>query len=141
MKIGEKELRITPSSFEEALDLKDAVENSIRSGKIKVDAKINLEDPLKTDLGDETIGSILNSVLSIDSSKDVRERLFICAERALLGEEKINKDFFDKVENREFYYPIMLEILKVNLIPFFKGLFSGSLINVKEKIINFLKQK
>ena len=38
MKIGEKELRITPSSFDEAMDLRDAIEIAIKSGKIKVDA-------------------------------------------------------------------------------------------------------
>ena len=141
MKIGNKELRITPSSFEEALDLKDAVENSIKSGKIKIDAKVNNEDLLKTELGDETLGSIFNAVLAIDSSKEVRNNLFICSERALLGEDKIDRAFFEKVENREFYYPIMFEILKVNLTPFFKGLFSGSMGDIGLKITNFLKQK
>jgi hypothetical protein len=141
MKIGNKELIVTPSSFDEAMDLRDAVEIAVKSGKLKFDVQVNQEDLLKSDLGDETFGSLINAVLSVDSSKEVRKCLFVCAERAVLGEAKIDKDFFEKPENREFYYSIMFEILKVNLAPFFKGLFSGSMGSIKEKISSFLKLK
>jgi len=38
------------------------------------------------------------------------------------GGEKITPATFEKEENREQYYPILVECLKVNLAPFFKGL-------------------
>ena len=63
--------------------------------------------------------------LSVITSKRVKDALFKCAEKALVGADKVDRSFFESVENREFYYPIMTEVIKVNLGPFFKSL--GSL--------------
>jgi hypothetical protein len=146
MKIGDKELRITPATFDEAMDLKDAVEDAVKSGKLNIDieeAKEGIDNISSVgSINSESLTSLINTILSIDNSKTVRKSMFVCAERALLGNDKINKDFFEKVENREYYYEIMFEIIKVNLMPFFKGLFSklsGS--GIMGSLANILKPK
>ncbi|RPJ58269.1 MAG: hypothetical protein EHM12_08270 [Dehalococcoidia bacterium] len=151
MKIGNNELRITPSTFDEAIDLKDAVEEAINKGNLNLDLS-SIKDvsdgedgedkgPLSS-VSNETVTSFVKTLLSVDMSKKVRNCLFVCAERAVVGTEKINKDFFEKVGNREYYYEIMFEIMKVNISPFFKGLFSRLLTTDMAGVVkNFLKRK
>ena len=140
MNIAGKELKITPASFDEAMDLKDAIEIAIREGKISLSGELLEGDVFKKELASEDLTGVLNAILSIDSSKAIRNCLFICAERAVLGTDKINRDFFDDVNNRQYYYPIMFEVLRVNLTPFFAKVFS-SFTGIGEKIENFLKSK
>jgi len=115
LKFDKKKLRITLASFEDAFDLQDAVANALKGNNVDIpedkDAQIN-------------VSSFLDAALSTIASKPVRDALFKCAETALYGEEKIDQEFFGKIENRELYYPIMVEILKENIGPFIKGLLS-----------------
>jgi hypothetical protein len=110
-----KNLKITMASFEEATNLQDAVANALKGNGIDIpenmDAKIN-------------VSTFLDAALNTISDKAVRESLFECAKKALYLQDKIDTDFFEKEENRELYYPIMLEILKVNVGPFLNGLLS-----------------
>ena len=137
MKIAEQELRITPASFSDAQDLQRAVGTAINMNKIKLDGDIN-DNLLDSNVSSETISDIINVIISTAISKEVEAALFKCAERAVLGTAKIDRDFFEPVENREYYYPIMIEILKVNLSPFFKGLSSSS-GGLLEKVTSILK--
>ena len=115
MKFNKKNLKITMASFEDATNLQDAVATAIKGNSLdipeSIDAKIN-------------VSTFLDAALNTLSDKRVREALFVCAERALYVDDKVNSDFFEKEENRELYYPVMVEILKVNLGPFIKGLLS-----------------
>ena len=131
MKFDKKKLRITLASFEDAFDLQDAVAVALQGNNIDIpedkDSKVN-------------VSSFLDAALSTISSKSVRESLFKCSEKALYGEDKIDSEFFEKKENRELYYPIMVEILKENIGPFISGLlslFGGFGMKAGE----FLKQK
>lgn len=135
MTIDGKELRITPTSFDEAMDLKDAIEIAIKGGQLNISTDI-----LEKDLSESDFGNILKTVLSVDCSKEIRACLFKCAERAVLGTDKITRDWFEDVNNRQYYYQIMFEVMRVNLSPFFAkifSLFSGT----EGKIGNILKSK
>ena len=136
MNIDGKELRITPPSFDDAMDLKDAIEIAIKSGKL--DLKFDIND-IK-DISDNDFGEIAKLILSVDSSKEIRNCLFKCASRAVLGTDKIDREFFESIENRKHYYKIMIEVIKVSLSPFFESLFS-SFSGIKEKINNILNVK
>lgn len=140
MKIAGQELLITPSSFDDAQELQRAVGYAISENNINFDGSKIGESLESSEIGAGTIGDIIKVIISLGISKDLERALFKCAERALIGDDrkKINRDFFEPVENREFYYPVMIEILKVNLTPFFKGLFSSS-GGLMEKITGILK--
>ncbi len=115
MKFNKKNLKITMASFSDATDLQDAIANAVRGNNVdipdSIDSKIN-------------VSTFLDAALNTISDKKVRESLFVCAEKALYNDNKIDADFFEKEENRELYYPIMIELLKVNLGPFLDGLLS-----------------
>lgn len=118
MQINGEELRITPASFAEAVALQRAVGAAIKGSNISLPEDANIGD------ASINISEIMDLVISVGISPEVEEAVFVCAKRALLGTKKIDREFFETVENREHYYPIMLEVARVNLSPFFKNLAS-----------------
>lgn len=136
MNINGKELLVTPGSWSEAMALQKAIGRALKG------TKLDLPGDSLTELSPDSFGDILGAVLSVATSDEVEAALFVCAERSTYGADriKVDRDFFETVENRELYYPIMVEIIKANVGPFFKGLASkfGALagisgVNLKSK--------
>jgi hypothetical protein len=132
MLIDGNDLQISLASFEEAIDLKDAVEEAIKKANINIEFEGDESKPLS--ISDNSFNSLIKTVLNIDNSKEVRRCLFKCAKRCLWNKSEINQDLFEKIENRKHYYAIMFEILKETLSPFLEGLLS------KLKGLDFLDQ-
>lgn len=101
---------INPCGFDDACDLKDIVELKLAEADIKIET---------LDVANLDIGFLVAAILKVDGSKEFRARVFKCLERSLYNDEKITKDTFEPVENRGDYYPIVIECLKVNVLPFF----------------------
>lgn len=135
VQLNGKRLLITPASFEDAMELQDAVGESLKGTKLDFKGLTGLgtgngADILGADISELAgpLETILGMGLSVITSKRVKAALFKCAEKAIYGDAKVDRDFFENVDNRELYYPIMMEIVKVNLGPFFKkvsSLFTG----------------
>jgi hypothetical protein len=130
-KIDGQELLITPASLTKAFALQKALADALRADGINIDIgtlDFNTEDPTKSEVGEKTVGSLIENVLAVATSPVVLETLFACCETATFGKNrtKIDAEFFEEVENRQYFYPIMVEVLKVNLGPFFKKI--GSLL-------------
>jgi hypothetical protein len=143
MNIDGKVLIVTPSSFGEAMSLQTAIVKALKENGIKVDLSgisFSEEDILKTEVGD--IGWLLEPVLTVSTDPIIRELLFKCCKRASFGPEKtkIDVDFFEEPENRKYYYPIMMEVLKVNISPFF-GFASSVFSKLKGLTDKYLKSK
>lgn len=138
MKVAGHELSITPATWAEATALKTAVANALKRSKLdlsglemgglKEDLANLGEDASEIDLGRMSgpVNSLVSLICNLETSDDVRSALFTCAARTniTIGAErfKVTEDFFEKMEHRELYYPIMIEVLKFNLSPFFKNL-------------------
>jgi len=124
------ELNVTPASFAEVMALEEAISKALKADGIKIDlssVNIDLENIEKFEAGD--VGWVAAPILTLVTDSAIRVHLFQCAKRALFGKDKIDVDFFDKVENRKYYYPIMMEVLKINIAPFF-GLASSAFSNL-----------
>lgn len=122
MQVNGRELKVTPASFADARALQKAIGNAIKSERVDIPASFDV------DLSEAELSGVLSAVISVAVSDEVEAQLFKCAARALIGEDKVDRDFFEDVDNREFFFPIMLEVAKVNVAPFFKNLaslFSG----------------
>ena len=145
MQIDGKELLITPASFRDAMALKKAIADALRKNGIKIDVagvSVDEENPLATEIGSETIGNLIENAMAVATDPKVGECLFTCCESVVFGpkREKINEEYFDKPENRRYYYPIMIEVIKANLGPFFKSL--GSVLSDRGGLMSkFLKSK
>jgi hypothetical protein len=143
MQVNGSELKIS-TSYEEADALLTAIMKALKGQKIDLEG-VNADvlptpkegekiDVSQIDLSKASgfIETIANLVLSTATSPEVKACLWTCAKRCVIGNEKVDKDFFEKVENRKFYFPIMVEIIKENCGPFFAGLgslFSGLGLN------------
>jgi len=126
------ELKITPASFGVVMGLQVSIAKALKKDGIKFDLSsldLGKENIMKMELGD--IGWIIEPVLSLATDEEVRKHLFECCKRALFGKDKVDEDFFDVEDgiNRKYYFPIMIEVLKVNLGPFF-GLASSLFSNL-----------
>lgn len=124
MDINGHTLVVAPSSFQEAMNLKRAIAKALmdqKNGLGLSGIKIDEEDPLKTDL---PIDSLLQTAMSVATDPEVIDCLFVCASHALIDDQKIDRDFFEDVNKRSYFYPIMLEVMKQNLSPFFENLSS-----------------
>jgi hypothetical protein len=133
IQLNGKDLRVTPASFADASSLEKAIGRALKGTRFDLSAlPKDSKEELPSGFLEGAIGMILNVVVS----DEVEDALFKCAERALLGTDKINRDFFEAVEHRELYYPIMYEIITVNVGPFMKGLVSkfGALAGIVKSV-------
>ena len=121
MDLDGKELVIQPSSFANTMSLKYHIGKALSMKDLDIGSvKINEVDPLKSDVGSETIGMLLENAISVATDPKVMASLFKCCEKVvMLDNDLINESFFNKIENRGYYYPIMIEVIKVNIMPFF----------------------
>lgn len=69
---------------------------------------------------DETL--LLKVVLKSLSSKKIKEAVWACFDKAIVDGEKLTKEYFEPASKREDYMPIVIEITKVNMMPFWKSL-------------------
>lgn len=125
MNVNGKELKITPASFMDVMALMKALSDSMKEGGIHFSLQ-GFKFEGEVEIGD--IGPIIEAALSVATDDSVRNCLFQCAKKALIGQDKVDMDFFEKEENRQHFFPVMLEIARVNLSPFFGILNSGSSI-------------
>lgn len=121
-------LHIQASKFRKATALKKSVFDALKDNGVNIglsDITINEKDIFKSDISDGAISKMIGLVLSVGASDEIERALFNCCDGVVMwGSDKeiINEEFFDDPENRKYYYPIMMEVAKVNLMPFFAGL-------------------
>ena len=112
---------VTMASFEDAKELHDAVVRSFLAAGGQEKDLTNMET--------------LKLILVSGANKEVERALFKCADRAIYKADgtdesavKVNRGLFDLpkigLQARAEYYPICMNIVEVNLKPFYLALFS-----------------
>lgn len=76
---------------------------------------------------DIDIGKVLSIVCQLVASKEVYELLWPCFTPCLYNQGKVTRITFNPGEARADFLPSVVEILKVNVVPFIKGLDLSSL--------------
>ncbi len=131
MNINGLALNITMGSLEECFNLQKVITDALRGRGIHFSLNgFSFEKDLLDNNFD--VGALIEMVLSVPTDKALRDSLLVLAKRCVIGEGaeavKVDLEFFEREENRQHYFPIMIEIAKVNLLPFFRGLNLESLI-------------
>ncbi len=135
------ELQTVEGPFEDVLILQKALSDALlkRGLDFSSEVHINTEDPLQTEIADKNTEILIKMALSVGTEKPVRNALFALGARCTIikdgGSKKVDPAFFEVPENRKHYFPIMIEVAKVNLLPFFEGL------NLKSLILGALDEK
>lgn len=126
----ERRFRIQVGNFVDCSSLKLALIKALKESGIKIDLSGWNLDGLKTEIGD--ISFVTDAALGLLSNTALEKALMTLGKNCVIGDDekagKITPEFFEPVENRKFYYPVMGVLLKENLAPFFEGLSLSSLI-------------
>ena len=110
------ELEMTLAPFLEGEKLFSATAECLKT--VKVDG-LNTED-LTT-----SFESLKNAVLSCVTSKELKDSLLACLKRCTYNGQRITSwDIFEDIKAREDYLSVCWEVVKFNLTPFTKNLFS-----------------
>lgn len=91
------------------------------------------------DLGDldlkeisgKDINVLKNAVFQLIQSDLVEAAVLKCAEKCLYNNQRITADTFKEESDRQAYLPVVWEVMKANLSPFFAGLNLSSLTSAK----------
>lgn len=112
---------INEADYGDAMALKSAIQREVAASGLKFDFDLN-----KPISGQKLpIDAMVAAALSADSSEAVQAALFKCLIRCTYNSEKITKDTFNPKAARPDYYPIVVECIKENILPFYAGLTSS----------------
>lgn len=82
-------------------------------------------DGLNTEDITASFDSLKNAVLACITSKDLKEALLACLKRCTYNGQRITSwDIFEDINAREDYLSVCWEVVKFNLTPFTRNLFS-----------------
>lgn len=84
--------------------------------------KIDSLDPAELLEKDIDLGKFISVILRLVASKPVYAALWPCFASCLYNTEKIDRSTFETPKSRPDFIPCVLEILKLNVLPFIKGL-------------------
>lgn len=141
--IDGKELIVSCASFERTMALKEIIAVKLKENGIKIDltsVDISAENIADMEVGE--VGWMVSPVLTLMTDSEIRRYLFECAKSATFNKCKIDADLFEDAGNRKYYYPVMMEVLKVNIAPFFGHVSSmfKSLPGLKEYLRKYKSQ-
>ncbi len=119
-------LLVTPASYSDASALKNVMLRALK-GKLESVSKVDIED--RTAQG----AAIMGLILEATTDQAFEEALFKCGEKAAYSfnganaQQKVGPGLFDGKDGetaRGDLLEIELRIVEVNVLPFFRGMFS-----------------
>lgn len=111
-------VKMAIAPFQDGMALKNAILSEVARTGIDIDLK---DMNLKADID---VSKLMRIWATVDSSQAVNDCLMRCLARCTYNGERVTLATFEDEKAREDYYEVVLEGLKVNLSPFFKGLFA-----------------
>ena len=114
-------VKINPAPWGDTMALKAAIGKELAGSDLKA---FKMDMSVKLTEQDFNLADLAQVALSIDSSPAVYKALFACLGRCTYNGQRITEQTFEDENARQDYYEIVIECLRVNLSPFFKGLLS-----------------
>lgn len=118
-------LQTQEAEFEDSWNLTQAILQEFGSG-ISASGLASVSTSIK---GDFDVGRLAGVVAKIVASKQVYGLLWPCFKPCLLNSAKVTPQIFNDPRMRADFLPCVLEVLKVNVFPFFTGLDLESLVD------------
>jgi len=109
-------LTLQMASFDEA----NALKQTVASELMLVDVKLPESSDMAKLMASDASG-LKNIFLMLIASKKIEAAIMGCAKRCLLDGVKVEKGLFEEPHMRGDYMPMMWEVMKFNLLPFFAG--------------------
>ena len=116
------ELQIQPAPFADAKELYQAFLEELKG--LQVDGAQNIDH------------NFIKNIFCIGlSSKKIEDKIWKCMSRCLYDKAKITPDTFEPEAARADYFDVLIEVAKINIMPFTKNLyakfsqFTGSIVS------------
>ena len=119
------------ADFEASMTLLETVVAELKA--VNVDLTVDPANIAESLAQEMPVGLIKNVLCQVLGSKALKRDLNACMGRCLYAGEAIGKNTFEPVIARGDYFPAAWEVLKINLLPFFKGVDLKSLIAAAQK--------
>lgn len=119
------ELKLARASFKDAWALKDLVLKKIKVSRVSLKGiKLDkMEEVLSKDVDEDIFKTIIQEIMTIEADNELTDAIFKCAKKSTINKEKITKQMFEEnFEMWELVIPLKIEVLRYNVMPFFKGL-------------------
>lgn len=120
-------LELQEADFPVAWNLTEAILQELGRGLssgLSIPTGAKVEDLMKIDIQPE---KLVGLVISLLGSRSIHNLLWPCFLPCLYNGEKITKNTFSSPESRADFLPCVIELVKANVLPFFKGLDLSSL--------------
>ena len=114
-------LKIARASFKDAHRLKDLVLKSINFKSLGLDS-INTDKLLETELTSDLMASLMGAFVDIEADENILDQVLKCSSRSLINGEKITEELLEDDDFWPFVLEFKLEVIKVNVFPFLRGL-------------------
>lgn len=95
--------------------------------------KVDFDLDTLNGVGAKDISTLKNALFTLLASEAVEHAIMECAKKSLYNGQGITAGTFESEEARPDYLPVMAEVVKANLRPFFSGLDWSSLIKSNQK--------
>ena len=106
---------LSPASFAAASDLRRVLARELAGTTFNFSGDLGA-------LMAKDVSAIMNVICQLVASEAVEKGVFKCLERCLYNGQKITRDTFEKPESWPDFLPIAVEVVKMNVLPFFSGL-------------------
>ncbi len=109
-------LELRSPDFGAAKNLAKAIARELRSVDVQLES-MDIQAFLAKD-----VNAIKNVFLQVGSSDVVEQAVYACAVKSLLNGQKITPNLFEPEDMRQDYLPVVWEVMKFSLAPFFASL-------------------
>lgn len=120
-----KKVKVIPASFAVSMKLKNTIMTTLAKNGIDLKGFDVSKMSLKQEINADLLNTLITTVMAVDGNDEVVKVLFECMSVCTHDHERITEATFEDEGARGDYYPIAIEVIKANLLPFFKGLVSA----------------
>jgi hypothetical protein len=119
-------LQLQEASFTDAWNLTQALARQLGESLpgLKLDS-LDAESIMKQDID---VGKLMGVLAQVISSKDVFALVWPCFKPCLYNEQPVTQEVFQEPKARPDFLPSVVEIVKLNVLPFMSGLDLRSLM-------------
>lgn len=112
-------LEVQPAAFGDSWDLSQLIAGELAIGLPGLKIESLDESAFNQDID---IGKFISVIFRLISSKPVFDAIWPCFAPCLYNGEKVERSTFESEKSRPDFLPCVIEILRINVLPFTKGL-------------------
>ena len=127
--------KVCTASYKDATHLKNLMLKNLKIKGLNLES-VDFEKLLDMDInsdGGDFILSVVDLIKELEANEDIEAQIIKCAQKCSINKEKVTEETFDNPDLWPYLIEIKVEIIKANVLPFFKNL-PSTLSKIMEKV-------